>query len=803
MNLLYKHLLAAKTKPQKRYKRLLGSLVLSLLALSSWSQTAQAEGSRNLYPNGAPGSRANIEWRTSLYGNLVRRRTLLKVFAKQGEYIFMGSSAVNIRPNVGSSNVGDIRIFAPGAVTGSVGQENIPFNTAGQELFRCRDTNSANITPATANPRGRITSRDQELAGPQYLNAVGTPVGNLGGYLPCYFQAPQTGVYDVVINGPLGAGSDNDGNATSITGDINLTSISNFDLTQGSTVAAWDVTVRSSLDSTVDLNGRLFAYYLALFAGANGRSLFFPIYPVTLDGYRYRVTLRGLDPAGFIIYGNQAGFFDNDGTTPLYHDVIGNNNNLDTRDGNVQLSSPQFPTFFNQVDPDALNFITRYRPNGTPDGTGIPSIPTRPLVSGLSFQGTASGNNSAFRTGGTFTFNSNIPGTYEIVISRDGVNFDPTNPQNRVLRGLMASSGSQTVNWNGRNNIVNPGNLNDPANFFPVGQNYQVRVKIHAGEYHFPLLDAENNTSGGPTIELLNETNPLGNFTAFYDDRGYVTANGTQVQTPGQVICGTNPPNPSFSDPINGFDTRNNNRAYGVTGNAGSTGTRCSGAFGDTKGLDIWTYYPSATNTTLLNIVNAASMRLVKRITRINNQDINDILDGSSAVPLDDPRFVAAPRDLDDDDAKWPASYLRGVINTNTVKPGDEIEYTIYFLSNGQSEVSNIKFCDLVPDNTTFLPTAFNGLTPNDGGSGTDQGIALAVGSTTPTVYFSNTADSDRATFYPANDPATPTYCGTNTNGAVVVEITRNPVLPNIPPATGSGTPSNSYGFVRFRATVR
>ncbi|WP_414577176.1 hypothetical protein [Anabaena sp. CCY 9402-a] len=197
--------------------------------------------------------------------------------------------------------------------------------------------------------------------------------------------------------------------------------------------------------------------------------------------------------------------------------------------------------------------------------------------------------------------------------------------------------------------------------------------------------------------------------------------------------------------------------------------------------------------------VGNSKLLLVKRITRINNQDFTNIVDGSSNVNNTDTNYVAAPRDTDDNDSKWPANYLRGLINAGTVKPADILEYTIYFLSSGLSNAVKVKLCDLVPNNTTFLPTAFNSLTPNDGGlADADQGMAMAVDSTTPTVYFSNVADSDRGTFYPANDPNTPSFCnnsGNNTNGAVVVEITRNSILPTLSP--------DSYGFVRFRAKVK
>ena len=214
---------------------------------------------------------------------------------------------------------------------------------------------------------------------------------------------------------------------------------------------------------------------------------------------------------------------------------------------------------------------------------------------------------------------------------------------------------------------------------------------------------------------------------------------------------------------------------------------------------------PTPATVTMPFTLSKPKLLLVKRITRINNQDLNDIVDGRSDVSTNAANYVSSLYETDDDsDKPWPVGYLRGLINAGMVKLGDELEYTIYFLSNGLTNATNVRICDLVPSNVTFIPTTFNGMAPNDGGlPGADQGIALAVGSTTPTAYLSNVADSDRGYFYPANDAATPSQCGTNTNGAVTVDITRSPILPNLPPATGSGTPANSYGFIRFRAKVK
>jgi len=409
-----------------------GSIVLLLSAIALFTSPAQAEGSRTLYSSGT-GSRANLEWRNdTVYGGVLTRRTLLKVYANQGENILLGSSAIG----VGS---GDILVFNPGRVTGLVGSETVPLATPD---FRC----------SSQPGRGRISSRALETAGPQSISGT----NNSTGYIPCYYTAPQTGVYDIVFLGPTASQG-------SVSGQITDTA-NNFNTNQGNSVAAWDVTVRSSdLNSAQDINGRLFAYYFGLFTGNNGRPLYFSLYPVTNDGYQYRVTLRGTDPNGFVIYGNQVGFFDSDGKTPLYRNIVGQNGDVASPDGGTSIVRPQFATFLNPPDPTVLPNITLYNTSGSPIGVGIPSIPVPPGANSFSFVGRVSGNTSAVNQGGTFSFNSTSAGNYQIVISRDGVNFDPTNANNRVLRGVMPTSGVQSVDWDGRDNNGLP---------FPVGSGF-------------------------------------------------------------------------------------------------------------------------------------------------------------------------------------------------------------------------------------------------------------------------------------------------------------------------------------------
>ncbi|MDJ0617788.1 MAG: hypothetical protein QNJ63_13780 [Calothrix sp. MO_192.B10] len=753
-----RHIYTAFSLFRKPFRLILGGLTL-LCTSSYFAPPVYAEGSRDMFPSGAQGNRGHILWRSGTTNSGFNKKTLLRVYAEKDQYILVGSSAVG----VGSGN---ILIYNPNTITGGPAKENLP--------------STANFNCVSQQPgRGFISSRAQELAGPKSIDDT----GNTNGYTPCYYQAPENGIYYIAMYGPSGANSTVDASrgVEENIGQINTSS------SQVTSISAWDVTVRSSnQSSTTDITGRLFTFYIEMNMGGNGRQLHSDIYIVTLDGFRYKLDMRGLDPFGFRIYGNIVGNWDSDGKTPLYRNVLGEGGDVVNPEGGVSTAPPQFPMFFNPIDQNALLYITRYDTNGQAIGTGIPLTPTLPSLSNPNFTGTVTEKTTLVNNGGTFTFNSNASGTYQITISRDGSNFDPTNPQNRVLRGVMTTGGSQSVIWNGKDNS---------GNFFPTG-NYSYRIITKGGEYHFPISDAENNFYGGPTITLLNATNPLGNNTAFYDDRGYVTVDGTTVGNINQPLCGNNPPNPSFSDPINGFNSLNNDRAFG-TSSGGNNRLKCNGSFGNTKTLDMWTYYPSATLSESFNIIDGsdigANMVLVKRITAINTTRYTDVLDGVNDP--NSPNYVPSPHDTDDNNSNWLSNYLQGQINAGKVSPGDEIEYTIYFLSSGLNTANNVLMCDFIPTNTTFVSTTF----------GTDKGIFLSHNGST--VSLTNTQDGDNAQYFPPGVEPSTVYpnidCDgdsntnvANTNGAVVVN------LGNLPHATEPGTPADSYGFVRFRAKV-
>src|SRR5438105_863105 len=562
-----------------RIARGAAGLGFALLALVASAIPAAAAGSANLWPNGAAGARANTEWRTNSYGGgLLTRRTLIKAYMHAGEVLLVGSSAV-------AQGSADVLVYNPGLVTGPIGSETVP--APGSASFSCEAQRTSAGAPAG---QGIIASRAQELVGPDTIPAGGRP----GGYVPCHYLAPSDGTYDVVFLGPSGFSASTDG---TIGADVALAGANDFSAAQGTSVAAWDATVRTNIVLPGNLTGRVFTYYLALFTGGNGLPVFPTVYPITSDGYRYQVDLRGMDPNGWLVYGNQLGFLE--GVTPLYHDAVADSTSNATGgpgqlvgiQGGVTFQRPSFPLFF---EPPAAPAIA---------ALGIPTTPTAPVMTSLAFVGNLGGNTSLLNTGGTFTYSSNVAGVYEIVISRDGVNFDPTLPANRSLRGANPA-GAHAVTWDGKDNS---------GAFFPVGT-FQVHASFHGGEYHFPMIDVENDTLGGPTITLLNPPGGAcpaltgGCQAGFYDDRVYVT-NGTTVEaggTVGNALCGLNPPGTAFSDPILGYDTSSVQRAFGAA-SGGNTNAPCTGSFGDAKGLDTWTYYPSTTILAPLNIVAAAA----------------------------------------------------------------------------------------------------------------------------------------------------------------------------------------------------
>ncbi|SDD53722.1 DUF11 domain-containing protein [Aquimonas voraii] len=536
-------------------------LFLLLIALAL-PLVALAEGSRSLFPASYPaaGARAPMDLTNdNAYAGVARNRQFLYVYAQAGEFILLGSR--------NRSNGGDIFVYNPQPF-GARGLESIPASAD----FTC----SSNSPPAGSfggTGRGTIATRAAELAGP---NSADGTVTAADGWLPCAYRAPVSGIYGVRFTG-----------ATSGTQILAATPAQNAPQILANQVSAWEVQVRAAANTRTDINGRLFTYAWIGRTGGNGVAgrVFHALYYITEDGYRYEQRMNALDPFAYALYANRAGFLD--GGAPLYKSVRGDNQlatNILPAGSGVSAQAPQYPMFFSDVRDTGPNDAEVERVLGA---LGLPAVPPVPQLSSVSFTGTVSNDTTTLGAGGVFTFSTVNTLTYEIVVSRDGVDFDPANPVNKVLTG-NALSGTHTVWWNGRDNS---------GALFPVGSGYRYRIAGRNGEVHFPIIDTEGMALGGPTVRKLNGSQDA---IVYFDDRGYVTRNGTAVGQLNGHLCGAGnlqvQPTPNHS--LLGVDSSDSNfngagiyyRFYPQASNDPNTDCVSAAAthFGTAKGLDLW-----------------------------------------------------------------------------------------------------------------------------------------------------------------------------------------------------------------------
>jgi uncharacterized repeat protein (TIGR01451 family) len=196
--------------------------------------------------------------------------------------------------------------------------------------------------------------------------------------------------------------------------------------------------------------------------------------------------------------------------------------------------------------------------------------------------------------------------------------------------------------------------------------------------------------------------------------------------------------------------------------------------------------------------ISKANVLLVKRITAINGDRSKNPHDNT---PLN--AVLNNPANLGDQNPNWPSNYLVGAYNGGRIDPGDDVEYTVYFMNASGANASSVKICDRVTGQKTFL---------NDG-YGTSKDLQFKLG-TGAVLDFTRVVDSsDRAQFY-ATGTTPPASCslpalpsGTADNGTLAIDVTGigssvQPDLLALPGATGQGTPSTSYGYFRFKAKV-
>ena len=202
-----------------------------------------------------------------------------------------------------------------------------------------------------------------------------------------------------------------------------------------------------------------------------------------------------------------------------------------------------------------------------------------------------------------------------------------------------------------------------------------------------------------------------------------------------------------------------------------------------------------------------ANVQLLKRITGIKNP-------GGTFGTTNPNKTSVALNTIDNTNSSFPANYVVGAVDAGIVKPGDEIEYTVYYVNNGEN-AAKLKICDLLDPNLVFNPDGF------DTGTNTGHGIQLQLGTSTPLLLTSVIDPTvDRAHHISGAPGTTISGCNlagnqtttnvNNASGTVVIDInsssasdTSTPILLAVPGTGGTTIPNNSYGSFKFRAKIK
>ena len=372
-------------------------------------------------------------------------------------------------------------------------------------------------------------------------------------------------------------------------------------------------------------------------------------------------------------------------------------------------------------------------------------------------------------------------GNYQTLLSDDGARHtivtglslgSAIDPDNGTLQNLDATADDSN----------NTGSADDeeaidsfPSLTLPmVGQTYTVPVKV------------TNNTGSAAFLVGYIDFNKDGDFL----DTG-------EESSPVTVLTGTTPASPvnvSFTVPP-GITTGSTFVRFRLA----TLQTNVEEAFGLATSGEVEDYQ-------LTIGAGTPDLLLVKRITRLIPED------GVADVPyinfVNDGEDRKGDSTIDNNDPGWPsATYPSGVI-TVAASPGDTIEYTVYFLNTGDAAASNVQICDALDEYLTYLPDTYaSGTFPPFITPG--AGIELNFnGSSGNDRYLTGVNDGDQGEFVDAgivsgcqyDPPGAPITLVPlpNPNGTVKVDLTSN-----ISASTGSGAPSDSYGFIRFRTLVK
>ncbi|MFB2773423.1 hypothetical protein ACE1AT_29745 [Pelatocladus sp. BLCC-F211] len=510
----------------------------------------------------------------------------------------------------------------------------------------------------------------------------------------------------------------------------------------------------------------------------------------------------------------------------------------------VSAGTYQNPATATYTDPSGSSGTANYNSaSSTGEDVTVASFPDLTIIKsdgGNNFTAGSTGNYSitvnntgTAATSGTITFTDTLP--TGLSVSNGAVSLTGTNAANWTCSAsnntitctsntVIAASGSSSFNFNVNVASNAPSSVTNTASVSGGGE---------------PVANNGNNTGSDtttitvpsfPDLTIIKSDNnnnfvqgSTGSYNITVNNTGTAATSGTitftdtlptglSVPNGAVSLTGTNAANWTCSASNNTITCTSNtviaasgsssfNFNVNVASNAPSSVTNTASVSGGGEPVaNNGNNTGSDTTTIISSAASNPNVLLVKRITAINELSFTDFIDGVNNS--NSPNYVPTPRDTDDNNSNWQNNYLQGRINGGTVRPNDEIEYTIYFLSAGDATAPKVLMCDRVPNNVSFIPTTFNSF-PTKNSTGlekADRGILWQYNGNTESL--SNIKDGDVAQYFPPGEDPTDVYptvdCGgANTNGAIVVN------LGDLPNATAIGTPTDSYGFIRFRGRVK
>ncbi|SFO47618.1 conserved repeat domain-containing protein/gliding motility-associated C-terminal domain-containing protein [Chitinophaga sp. YR627] len=415
---------------------------------------SRAEGSKDLYPNGAGGGRAClVSTNATKAGWSLTNTGVHYAYVNAGETIGAASSAQGI----GS---GQLVLTAP---DGTVYSSTIGSTTVGQ-----------------------IANRTAEKAGPW---SGYTPFTRVAG-------AGQTGLWKVEFLSTLPSNQITEGAGANWTADEAWTQNAS-----SSAICAWDVSVRTA--GGVMQSGRVYTNVLNMYVQHNDYQA--KLYVLTNDGYLFKVNNNGLDGLGFVAFVNNKGLTDKgkDTDPPLYKSVAGTayNNEIYTWDPRKDdgVYSVTHKMFY-QV-PDATLPASAPQPGGKTTWLNVPKV--IPTISNISVDGVEGTSGQVSSKGAYIKFDANTIGTYRI--SLEGTGSFVT----RKITGT-AAKGTNSIFWDGKDGA-------GVAPALGVA-NVVAKVQLQGSEIHFPFIDVETNSKGLIIEQLKDDHVTVENDIVYWAD---------------------------------------------------------------------------------------------------------------------------------------------------------------------------------------------------------------------------------------------------------------------------------------------